>query len=138
MFMELTGVRAVTLSADLDVRTFGRTNYFSHFTDLFFDFMGIFRDCRRHVFHIKKLLRVNFTVTDKLIIDVAEETTPNLYSGFVEDPRLKGQIRNVNVLQSGGGFDLNDVPFVFADRIQDVGTGEATVGRKRGLENRAA
>ena len=33
------------------------------------------------------------------VVDVAKKTSPNLYSGLSEHPRLKSQIRNVNVLQ---------------------------------------
>ena len=95
--MRRTGVRAVALSADLDFRAFGGTKDSAHFSDLVLNAVGHRGDLRRHDTQGEEFLRANSTVPNKLIIDVSEETLPNLHIGFGEDPRPKRQIRNVNI-----------------------------------------
>src|ERR1039458_7316450 len=99
MIMQGTGIRAVALFADLDVGTFCRPNRFSHLADLFLNVTRKFRHFRRYVTERKEFLRFNFTMPDKLIVDVAEKTPTNFYSSLSEHPGLKCQVRNVNVLQ---------------------------------------
>ena len=60
---------------------------------------GEFRHFRRHVTEREKFLRVNFTVPDKLVVDVAEDTPTNFDACLCENPRLKCQVGNVNILQ---------------------------------------
>jgi len=115
---------------------FRRPNRFPHFRNPVFNFIGIRRHFRRYVSQREEFLRVNFTVPNKLIVDVTEETSADFNSGFGEHPHLKCQVGNVNVFPSCGGFDFDDVPFVFAYRIQNVSTSVTTVGRQCGLENR--
>ena len=122
------------MSADFDFWAFGGTDPFAHFSDLVLNAVGHRGDLRRHGTQGEAFLRVNSTVPSKLMIDVSEETPPNLHIGFGEDPRPKRQIRNVNILHWCGGFDFDDIPFAPADWIQNVGTAVSAVSRKRGLK----
>ena len=89
MVMQGTGVWAVTLFSDLNFRTLGRPDDFSHFGNPFFNVAGIRRYFRRHVAKRKEFFRVNLTVPDELIVYVAEEAPFDFDSGFREYPRLK-------------------------------------------------
>src|SRR5215212_2676912 len=97
--MEWTGVGSVTFFRDLDFRTFGRPNCFPHFANLLLNARRELGDFRRHVTQGEEFPRVNFTLSDKLIVDVAERTLPNLEAGLSEHPRLKRNVWNVNILQ---------------------------------------
>ena len=74
MVMQGAGVWTVTLFSNFGVRTFRRPNRFAHVTDLLFDFTRIRRHFSRYVNESEEIFGVDFTMTNKLVVDVTEET----------------------------------------------------------------
>src|SRR5260221_345534 len=98
MFMESTGIWAVTVLANLDVGGFSQTNSFRHLANLFFSIRVQLSTFGRHIAEGKDSFGVIFTVPENFIVDVAEETPPNLEARLRQNPRLKSQIWKMNSL----------------------------------------
>src|SRR5215472_12286421 len=100
MVNQRTGAWPFTLYSNLDFRTFGRTKGFSHLANVLSHDTRQVGSIPRHVQQREEFLWIDFTMPDKLIVDVAYETPFNLDSGLSKNPGLKIQIRNVNVLHT--------------------------------------
>lgn len=67
---------------------------------------------------------------------MCETAAPDSEARTVVDERLKGEVEQVHVLNLGARLDLDDVPLVLADRIQDVHAGKTAIVYKASLEQR--
>ena len=97
--MEPTSVRTVAVWANLSVGTFRRTDNLSHFRNSVSNLTGISRHFGGHIPQCEKVLWLNLTVPNVLVVDVANDAAADFYSSLCEDPQLKRQIGNVFVFE---------------------------------------
>jgi hypothetical protein len=88
-----------------------------------------------HVLQDEELLGVDLATPHEVRIDMAKVAGPYLEARHRQHPGLKGQVFQVNALQTGRGFDLDDVPGVVQRRAQDVHPAVSAVGGERRLEH---
>src|ERR1041385_5912091 len=75
---------------------------------------------------------------DEVRVDVGQDTALDSQTSTREHVRLECEVAEVNVLDAGRAFDLDQVPQAACDRIQNVGAGIAAVEGGSGFIERTA
>jgi hypothetical protein len=83
---------------------------------------------------MEKLPRVYIAVLNIFVVDTGKEALPYPEAVLLIAEFLEGDVFNVYVFNAGGAFYLNDVPLIFAGRVQDVSPGIDFTGPDPGLK----
>ena len=84
----------------------------------------------------KELLRDYIAMFHILVIDTSEKAVPYLDAISFPAQLLKGHVMDIDVFYGGGALDLDDIPFIIADGVQDIRPGINLTRKHTGFEQR--
>jgi len=73
-----------------------------------------------NVFDGEQFFRINLPVPGVLVIDAGEKAFPYLQSGIFPAYYLEKEVMIVDILNRGGAFNFDDIPFIIIHRIQGI------------------
>src|SRR5439155_7299720 len=124
------------MGADLDVWFLFAADRGEHVIQLRLDLPAQARHVLGDIHDLEELLGIDLAAPDVIAVDVHDEAPADIQSRAIVNERLKGEVDQVHVFDPGGGFDLDDVPRVLRDRIQNINAGQPSVVNKPRLEQR--
>lgn len=124
------------MRADLDVRLLLTPDGAKHVLQLRLDLPAEAGHVLGDIDQLEELLRVNRAAPHVFTVDVHQTAAPDSEARAVVHKSLKGEVEQIHVFNLGARLDLDDVPPVLPDRVEDVHAGEPAVVNKASLEQR--
>ena len=136
LVLHRAGIWGVAMGANLDRRMIGLAEDAEHVVQGSFNLTGQPGDLGRDISLLKELAWINGTTPGEITAYVHQDAAPDVQPGPGVDVRLECQVHQVDILDLGAGFDLDEVPSVISDGIQDVGAGKTAAETEPGLKER--
>src|SRR5262245_45393512 len=122
------------MRADLNLWLLRAPDRGEHFVQLRLDFPAQDRYFLVDIHELEESLWLDRPGSHVIPVDAQYEAAADVQTCASVHKRLKREIEQVHVFDLGAALDLDDVPLILADRIQNVGAGKSAVVNEACLE----